>query len=260
MYLNDLEDFLKRKCTGINLDIDIDDTIYYLQLLVLIYADDTVIFSKDQEGLQKSMDCFSEYCDIWKLKVNYSKTKVLIFGARKTNKFSFFINNNNIDIVKEFKYLGIYFSSSGSFLKCRKHVIEQANKALFQLFYKINNLNLPVDLQLKLFDHTIMPILTYGSEVWGYENLDLIEQFHCNFLRRITKSRKSTPRYMLYAELSRLPVDIIIKSRMVKFWSRVLQSKHEKNSFMLYQYIFRSEHNFRWLAHLKGIFDSTGYS
>ncbi len=35
---------------------------------------------------------------------------------------------------------------------------------------------LPVDIQLKLFDTMVMPILLYGSEVWGYENLDLLEQ------------------------------------------------------------------------------------
>ena len=60
------------------------------------------------------------------------------------------------------------------------------------LYKRIYNLHLPNDLQLKLFDHTISPILSYGSELCSYENTDIIEKVHLEFLRKITKSRKST--------------------------------------------------------------------
>ena len=59
------------------------------------------------------------------------------------------------------------------------------------------DLNLPLDIRLTLFDQTITPILTYSSEIWGNENTDNI---HAEFLRKITKLRKSTPQCMLYAE------------------------------------------------------------
>jgi hypothetical protein len=39
---------------------------------------------------------------------------------------------------------------------------------MFSLYKKIRNLDLPIDFQLKLIDNTIVPILTYGCEVWGY--------------------------------------------------------------------------------------------
>ena len=116
----------------------------------------------------------------------------MVFGTTKTSKYKFYINNQLLETVKEYKYLGVFFSSSGSFLNCRKYLVEIANKALFHVFTKINNLNLPIDLKIKLFDQTIVSILTYGCEVWGYENLDIIENVHCSFLRRITKVKKST--------------------------------------------------------------------
>ena len=34
--------------------------------------------------------------------------------------------------------------------------------------------------------------------------LDMLERVHTDFLRRITNCRKSTPKYMLYAELGRI--------------------------------------------------------
>ena len=64
---------------------------------------------------------------------------------------------------------------------------------MFSVFMKINNLALPIDLMLKLFDHTVIPILTYSCEIWGYEDTKIIERIHTDFLRKITKSKKSTP-------------------------------------------------------------------
>ena len=49
------------------------------------------------------------------------------------------------------------------------------------LFMRANNLDLPLDLQLKLFDNTVLPILTYGSEIWGYEIPTLLKEYIQNF-------------------------------------------------------------------------------
>jgi hypothetical protein len=52
------------------------------------------------------------------------------------------------------------------------------------LYTKIFNLDLPIDIQLKLFDQTILPILTYNCEIWGFENIDIIEKVHNDCLRK----------------------------------------------------------------------------
>jgi hypothetical protein len=123
---------------------------------------------------------------------------------------------------------------------------------------KINNLDLPIDLQLKLFDHTILPILTFGSEIWGFETLNDIEKVHNEFLRKITKSRNSTPLYMLYAELGRHPISISIKSRMIGFWNRLILGKHSKLSYQLYDFLLKHDINFKWINSIKGILTSAG--
>ena len=67
------------------------------------------------------------------------------------------------------------------FYKARSQLVSQARKAIYLLYKGIYNLHLPIDLQLKLFDHTISPILSYGSELWSYENTDIIEKVHIEF-------------------------------------------------------------------------------
>ena len=46
----------------------------FLKIQILLYADDTVIFSESPEGLQKSLNCLAEYCKSWKLSINTEKT------------------------------------------------------------------------------------------------------------------------------------------------------------------------------------------
>ena len=109
-----------------------------------------------------------------KLTVNVSKTKIVIFtNARNSNHINFMFNLQPIEIVSEYKYLGIYFSKNGSFTLAKKKIAEQANKALFSLLKKTKDLDLPYDLQLDIFDKTIKPILLYGSEIWGTGNCDI---------------------------------------------------------------------------------------
>ena len=45
---------------------------------MFLYADDIVIFAHNAEELQLGLNLLSEYYTSWKLKVNATKTKVLI--------------------------------------------------------------------------------------------------------------------------------------------------------------------------------------
>ena len=225
IYLNDLQSFISSKgSVGVELYTDIDFNLW-LKLLVLLYADDTVLISNNEKDLQKSLDTFNEYCKIWHMNVNISKTKVVVFGSRRLNNFRFMLGDKVIEVTDKYHYLGVTFSCNGSFLQARKHVAQQASKALLALYKKSNNSDLPLDLVIKLFDHTVLPILTYGTEIFGFENLDLLEKVHNDFLRHISKARKSTPLYMLMGEFGRYPINIIIKTRIISFWNRLITGK-----------------------------------
>jgi hypothetical protein len=63
-------------------------------------------------------------------------------------------------------------------VKARAKLMDQARKALYCLYWKLRNISIPIDLQFKLFDTLILPILTYGSEIWGYENTKQLEKLH----------------------------------------------------------------------------------
>lgn len=267
IFLNDLEEFM----TSIgsvpleNLSEKIISELHiYIQLFVLLYADDTVIFSETPDGMQRSLNNFQQYCKLWKLEVNVKKTKVMVFSKRKCRQqHSFVLNDQTLDIVDSFTYLGITFKFNGSFVNARRGLIEQAQKSIFSIFRKIRNNAIPVDLQLKLFDSLVEPILLYGSEIWGYEDLKLLEQTHLKFCKRILKVRATTPNYMVYGELGRYPLELNIKLRMLNFWNQLLINE-DKLSNILYRLMANLHRNgqmrFKWFDHIKQIFNDIGYT
>ena len=62
--------------------------------------------------------------------------------------------------------------SNVSFCKSKSKLVNQGRKALHSILKKSRKLNLPIDLQIELFDTMVAPVLLYGCEVWGSENDD----------------------------------------------------------------------------------------
>jgi hypothetical protein len=113
------------------------------------------------------------------------KTKIVIFNKRKiTEKPVFTLNNEILNVVDDFTYLGIIFMHNGSFSKNRIKLLDQGRKVMYSMLKKCRSLGLPIDLQLKMFDTMVAPILLYGCEIWGFENINAIESlFFCNFIK-----------------------------------------------------------------------------
>jgi hypothetical protein len=81
----------------------------------------------------------------------------------------FYYGPNSIEIVETYKYLGILFHYSGKFSQAMSNLADKARKAYFALKSKIPySDNLSVKSWLKLYNSMIVPIITYGSEVWIY--------------------------------------------------------------------------------------------
>ena len=250
IFLNDLNGYLMTKqANGVNCDKNYEDVSVYIKILVLLFADDTVLFGTNEADLQYTLDLFQHYCEHMKLTVNVSKTKIVIFSSSRGNKdLHFTFQSNRIDIVDDYKYLGIVFAKNGSFTLAKKHIAEQANKALFALLKKIKDFDLPYDLQLDIFNKTIKPILLYGSEVWGFGNCEIIERAHIRFIKYIFKLKKSTPSHMIYGELGIFPVTTEIQTRIISFWGKLIENSA---SYKLSPAVYNTVYNMHESRHLK---------
>ena len=94
-------------------------------MFVLLYADDTVIFSETPEGMQNALNMFDDYCNSWHLCINVSKIKFVIFSKRKTrSNIEFILQGVRIEIVFDYSYLGICFKYNGNFAKAKQYLVD----------------------------------------------------------------------------------------------------------------------------------------
>ena len=110
----------------------------------------------------------------------------------------------------------------------------------------------------------IVPILLYGCEICGYENTDIIENIHINFMRRILPEKMSTPTFMLYGELGRMPLKLIINQRIISFWDRIITGKQTKVSALLHELMLWDSTvkglSYKWTRNIENIFNNLGMS
>ena len=139
-------------------------------IMMLLFADDMVNLGDTVGNLQKLIDKLSEYCKKWAMKVNIDKTKVMVFrngGALRKNE-KWYLDGAVIEICTYYKYLGLMMSNRLHWGVATKTLASQANKVLF-IIKKLENKcgNIPLEVFCHLFDSMVVPILCYGSEIWG---------------------------------------------------------------------------------------------
>ena len=64
-------------------------------------------------------------------------------------------NNQELEIVNTFNYLGVVLSSGGSFIPAVKALADKALKSMYGLFECINNTKPPVKIKINLFDSLV---------------------------------------------------------------------------------------------------------
>ena len=236
LYINDFESYIKNEYDGlpfVNVELNRllgDENIdLYLRLYTLLYADDTIILAESPAQLQCALDSVKNYCSANSLKINLTKTKVIIFARGKVRNLpEFFYGDEKVEIVDDYIYLGVTFNYNGSFAKAIEKQISQARKAMFSMLTKARRLQLPVDLQIELFEKTVVPVLLYGCEVWGCANISDIEIFYRSFLKIVLKLGRSTPNCMIYGETGTVQLEYTIVKRMIMFWFRISEDKNSK--------------------------------
>jgi hypothetical protein len=125
LYLSDLEEYLSENYAN-HLEFMNANCIQhigmYLKLFRLLYAVDTFILAESAEDLQAALNIFEEYCSEWKLSINVSKTKIVVFSKRKyNNKKEFLLNNEEAEVKDSYTSLGLQFNYNGNFVKVVKN-------------------------------------------------------------------------------------------------------------------------------------------
>ena len=121
---------------------------------------------------------------------------------RRTETVELLYNNQVLKVVKCFTYLGVNLSSNGNFNKSQKSLSEQSLKGLFSLNSVFDMISSDISDKVRLFDSMILPILCYGSELWGFHKAVDIERVHTKFLKQLLSFKVILYSYLILKKMN----------------------------------------------------------
>ena len=157
---------------------------------------------------------------------------------KQSNSFAY--NGKLVDIVSQFKYLGIIFHEDvmctyhrvNNIIQCKlydaaiKFRVSQGRKCLATWLRRCNTWMLNTDLMLTLFKTGAMPALEYGVGMWGVGSVrnDVwreVESFWLSVSRYILHAPIRTPISAIIGDLGWMPFNVRAGQQAVSFFTRI---------------------------------------
>jgi ribonuclease HI len=186
----------------------------------------------------------------WKIEFSVQKTKAVIFSrSRNKEPLRLFIDNSQIELVPEFRYLGIVFDKK---LLWTSHIQQQCGKVI-SLLLKLKavtkrNWGLPQRTNRFIYQRILEPILLYGCPVWA-SALDKIGTV--TLLRRtqrmaalaITGALRTTSTDALLVLSGLKPIDLLARERCAIYFIKATQQRSLSSILHIQQHLTAHEGN-----------------
>ena len=162
LYINKVCEIFDSSCDPVKID--------KTDLNCLLWADDLLLISQSESGLQKCLDKTQNFYEDLGLKINVKKTKIMIFNKRDitvSDKFKFTLNKEKVEVAEQYQYLGIKLRPSGSLKFAADELHDKATRAWFGISNLVHkNIRMEPDNVFGIFDSLVTPIALYGCEFW----------------------------------------------------------------------------------------------
>lgn len=244
LYVNDIHDSLGG-------GIMVDD----INIRVLLYADDIVILAEDKDVLQRMIYNLEDYCVKWNLIVNLAKSKIMVFrnGGRLSAQERWTLNNEQIEVVSEYNYLGFILTPQ---MKFNQHVAARTTQAKLALNMTWKNFlsknNISMNQKWNLYMAVCRSIQSYGAQVWGFGCFDEADKLQRFFLKKVLKLPDSTPNYAITLETGVEEGHIYMMQMHLHYITRTkFQYKRERLPYQLTQKIIQKK--LFWAHHLNNL-------
>ena len=204
-------------------------TIGNCKISRLLFADDLVLLSSTQSGLQRALNSFADACNTAGMKISTAKTEVLHL-SRNPDQCVLQVNGATLKQVEKFRYLGVAFASDG---KQGEELHGYPNRQMRALHYSVvMKRELSKKAKLSIFKAVFVPILTYDHESWVMTERmrSQVQASEMRFLRRIegvtlfNKVRSSEIRKSLNIE----PLLLRIERSQLRWFGHVSRMPQER--------------------------------
>jgi hypothetical protein len=219
IYIDKLEDCLEKAgCVG--------PTVTAIVINLLLYADDIILMARSPHDLENQLRIIKDFCSNMGMTINIDKTKVMIIKSNKITYDTFVYDNNNLEEVTSYEYIGIDIHHKINWnYSIEKNIIE-GWKAYYGLENNCKSANLwSWDKKKLLFETLVTHVIFYGCEVWGCniyrESWGKIEQIQKNFITYNLKIKGNTPYLILLLETSISLIESMSMTRYIRYKNKL---------------------------------------
>ena len=120
--------------------------------------------------------------------------------------------------------------------RCHKTLHKQADKAVMGIKLLGNQCGyLPLNVAFKLFDSKVLPILCYGSEIWGSQIWSDIEIVQNQFCKYVLGLGSRSVNVAALAECGRKPLYVHYMTKCIKYWLKLLSMEPRRYPKVCYK-------------------------
>lgn len=200
---------------------------------IAIFADDTAIYSaswsKDValKNLQDHISVLEAYYLKWKIKINVTKTDIIIFSHKnkKPNK-QIKMYGESLEITNKVKYLGLILDPKLSFTHHVLAITRKVNAAI-SILYPLICRSSVISQKNKstIYNVCILPIILYACPIWSntYKtNYSKLQTLQNKCLRMITNSQWDVKNEEIHKILNVQTLKETVKTLTMKFYTEKL--------------------------------------
>ncbi|CAF3333272.1 unnamed protein product [Rotaria sp. Silwood2] len=204
----------------------------------LLFADDIARLATSEDSLQMALNQFDKVCSDFGMKISEKKTELMVI-SREDKQLNLYLNNNSLNQVNKFKYLGVQFSSDGKQDGEIDRRIGAASGFLRSLYRSVvTKTELNKKTKMAIFKSVYRPTLIYGHEQWVLtEKLrSRIQSAEMRFLRRVAgltlrdKIRSSDIRESLQIE----PLLLHIERSQLRWLGHIIRMPHNRLPYQIF--------------------------
>ena len=198
-------------------------TIGGMNISNLRYVDDTVLVSDTKDGLQELVTEAKVESEKAGLGMNVKKTKTMVVSKESNIQANIMVDNEALEQVDNFKYLGQNITPDGKNEKEIKTKIAIAKNRFNQMYKVLTSRQISMELRHRLLVCYVFSVILYGCETWTLTKAltDKIEACEMWFFRRMGKiswKQKLTNEEVLEKLNTQRSLMQTIKSRKLKFF------------------------------------------
>ena len=179
-----------------------------------------------REKLESELVPVFDWLKMNKIKINYDKSKFMIFSYRKNFNLSLLkFGNNFIASTESIKFLGIYIDKNLNFKTHTSYISTKISK-INGLLFRLNNI-IPVEALTRLYTSLILPHILYGIEIWNGIlkcNDERIFKLQKKAIRACNSLPYNTHTNDYFKSMKLLKVDDLYKLRVLLY---MFENKHQ---------------------------------